>query len=271
MHREFRYALSAYAELPPGSIYLIPVRLDDCEVPDLCLPELELNLRDLHWVDLFRPAGFDRLARSLNKAFVKIGRPLHMDTKSASASDSHAQMSKFQVGINPQFTIKARDNPAITAAWIGAAAVLIAGILGSPLLESFMRPWSSDTPSYTHNIIKPGSGPSTASQEEDQVPSSISHWMTNADYQVEFDRQNQRGYFPVWVEGKNSKGASLFRAKFEPMAAGKNYASHGNMPAEWHANINNDYIQQGYEQVWIQSFIDGEGIERIQSIWKMNK
>ena len=49
VQREFRYALSAYADLPPDSVYLIPVRLDACEVPDLRLPELGLNLRDLHW------------------------------------------------------------------------------------------------------------------------------------------------------------------------------------------------------------------------------
>jgi hypothetical protein len=32
---EFRLALSAFGERPPSSIYLIPVRLDDCDVPDL--------------------------------------------------------------------------------------------------------------------------------------------------------------------------------------------------------------------------------------------
>ena len=61
VQREFRYALSAYADRPPGSIYLIPVRLDDCEVPDLRIAELELNLRDLHWVDLFAENGLKKL------------------------------------------------------------------------------------------------------------------------------------------------------------------------------------------------------------------
>lgn len=65
VQREFRTALSAYAELPPDTIYLIPVRLDECEVPDLRLPELELNLRDLHWVDLFNENGFSRLVKAI--------------------------------------------------------------------------------------------------------------------------------------------------------------------------------------------------------------
>lgn len=65
VQREFRYAFSAYADLPPGTIYLIPVRLDDCEVPDLRIAELELNLRDLHWVDLFAESGFEKLVGAI--------------------------------------------------------------------------------------------------------------------------------------------------------------------------------------------------------------
>ena len=65
VQREFRYGLSAYAERPPGTIYLIPVRLDDCSVPDIHLPKLEASLRDLHWVDLFEAEGFERLVGCL--------------------------------------------------------------------------------------------------------------------------------------------------------------------------------------------------------------
>ncbi len=68
VQREFRLALSAYAERPPGSIYLIPVRLDECDVPDLDIPDLELNLRDIHWVDLWEEDGFDRLFGAIEHA-----------------------------------------------------------------------------------------------------------------------------------------------------------------------------------------------------------
>ena len=63
VQNEFRLALSAFGERPPGSIYLIPVRLDDCEVPDLQIPDLGLSLQDIHWVDLWEEGGFDRLVR----------------------------------------------------------------------------------------------------------------------------------------------------------------------------------------------------------------
>lgn len=65
VQKEFRTALNTFGELPPGSIYLIPVRLDDCEVPDLQIPDLGLGLRDVHWVDLFAEDGLDRLLRAL--------------------------------------------------------------------------------------------------------------------------------------------------------------------------------------------------------------
>jgi hypothetical protein len=45
VQNEFRLALSAFGQRPAGSIYLIPVRLDDCEVPDLHEAEWEYACR----------------------------------------------------------------------------------------------------------------------------------------------------------------------------------------------------------------------------------
>ena len=54
VQNEFRLALSALGERPSGTIFLIPVRLDDCDVPDLQIPDLGLSLRDIQWVNRFR-------------------------------------------------------------------------------------------------------------------------------------------------------------------------------------------------------------------------
>ncbi|MEH2305164.1 toll/interleukin-1 receptor domain-containing protein, partial [Nostoc sp.] len=35
IQREFRLALETYAEKPPETIYLIPLKFDNCEIPDL--------------------------------------------------------------------------------------------------------------------------------------------------------------------------------------------------------------------------------------------
>ena len=68
LQNEFRLALSAFGERPPGSIFLIPVRLDECDVPDLQIPDRGLSLRDIQWVDQWQEGGFDRLVNSIAHA-----------------------------------------------------------------------------------------------------------------------------------------------------------------------------------------------------------
>lgn len=72
---EFRQALSAFGERPPGSIYLIPVRLDECDVPDLQIPDRGLSLKDIHWVDLWQEGGFEQLLADLEYALAVAGSP----------------------------------------------------------------------------------------------------------------------------------------------------------------------------------------------------
>ena len=78
VRREFRYALSAYAERSAGSIYLIPVRLDDCEMPDVRIPKLDLDLRDLQWVDLFEDDGFEKLVGAIGTTLRPLTWSRHM-------------------------------------------------------------------------------------------------------------------------------------------------------------------------------------------------
>ncbi len=68
VHTEFRTALAAYGERPPERIYIIPVKLDACEIPNLQIPNQGLSLRDLHWVELAEDRGFERLLRGLRDA-----------------------------------------------------------------------------------------------------------------------------------------------------------------------------------------------------------
>jgi hypothetical protein len=54
---EITFALEKALEIPPGRIFIIPARFEDCEVPG--------NLERFHWVDLFEEEGFPRLMKSL--------------------------------------------------------------------------------------------------------------------------------------------------------------------------------------------------------------
>jgi hypothetical protein len=62
VQKEIKYALDIADEQPEGKIFLIPVRIDDCAVPD--------RLKRWQWVDLFEPSGFDRLVKALQTSGV---------------------------------------------------------------------------------------------------------------------------------------------------------------------------------------------------------
>src|ERR1035441_2326604 len=57
LHKEIRFALDVADRQPEGRIFLIPVKLEECDVPE--------RLCRYHWVELFRPGGYELLLRSL--------------------------------------------------------------------------------------------------------------------------------------------------------------------------------------------------------------
>ena len=66
VQREFRLALNQLAEVPAGEIYLIPLKLDDCEIPDLRQGEYGVNLRDIQWLDYGEAGGWEKLLQAIN-------------------------------------------------------------------------------------------------------------------------------------------------------------------------------------------------------------
>jgi hypothetical protein len=58
VQKEIRYALDVADEKPENQIFLIPVRLEECHVPE--------RLKDKQWVDLFAETGFDRLVAAIS-------------------------------------------------------------------------------------------------------------------------------------------------------------------------------------------------------------
>lgn len=57
VQREMKLALEAWEESPEGQIHTIPVRLDNCQIPD--------QFRKFQWVDLFGDTGWERLIRAI--------------------------------------------------------------------------------------------------------------------------------------------------------------------------------------------------------------
>jgi uncharacterized protein (TIGR00288 family) len=57
VHKEIRFALDIADQQPEGTVFLIPLKFEECEVPE--------RLRRFHWVDLFEPTGYEFLLRAL--------------------------------------------------------------------------------------------------------------------------------------------------------------------------------------------------------------
>jgi formylglycine-generating enzyme required for sulfatase activity len=65
VQKEIRYALDVADEQPEGAIFLIPLRLEECEVPQ--------RLRRWQWVDFFQEQGYERLLRALRVRAESLG------------------------------------------------------------------------------------------------------------------------------------------------------------------------------------------------------
>lgn len=65
-HEELKIALEKARLLPDDEIFIIPVRLEICDMPD--------SLGHLHRVDLFEPGGYKKLIRVLRRCTASIKR-----------------------------------------------------------------------------------------------------------------------------------------------------------------------------------------------------
>lgn len=59
LQKEIRYAIDVADEQPEDVIFLIPLKLEECDVPD--------RLSRWQWVNYYEPRGFERLMLALNK------------------------------------------------------------------------------------------------------------------------------------------------------------------------------------------------------------
>ena len=57
VQKEIKFALDRADEKPPGTIFIIPARLEECAVPE--------RLSSWHWVNLFQGNGYERLLPAL--------------------------------------------------------------------------------------------------------------------------------------------------------------------------------------------------------------
>lgn len=63
VQKEIRIALDVADQMPPGKIFLIPVKLEDCPVPE--------RFSNVQWVDLGTPGAHDRLFKALRAVAIE--------------------------------------------------------------------------------------------------------------------------------------------------------------------------------------------------------
>jgi len=153
--------------MPEGRIFLIPVRLEECRVPQ--------RLSSYQWVDIFGENGYDRLMLALKVRAEQIGaeppgrrsffarrtsKPVTAKPKRkpvASAPKKEATKKPESRATTPEpekfssrkpFKLKTEYIVAI----IGAVATIIAAIIGSPLIERMFSQAPVPTATVTNQV-----------------------------------------------------------------------------------------------------------------------
>ena len=68
VQKEIKYAQEILLEKPEGTIFLLPVQLEDCDIP--------FGLRDIHWGKYFEPDGYEKIVKALKVRARQLGRKI---------------------------------------------------------------------------------------------------------------------------------------------------------------------------------------------------
>ena len=71
VQKEIKYALDIADEQPEGSIFLIPIRFEECDVPQ--------RLSRWQWVNFFEGQGYKRLLMALEVKAAQVGLRVGQD------------------------------------------------------------------------------------------------------------------------------------------------------------------------------------------------
>ena len=86
--KDLRLALNNVNTMPVGRIYLIPLKLDDCIIPDLRQEEYGVALRDYYSVDYWKHDGFEKLKQAIDFRCGEMGKDRHQKAQLLSPKES---------------------------------------------------------------------------------------------------------------------------------------------------------------------------------------
>lgn len=119
VQKEIKFALDVADQQPDGTLFLIPVKLEECDLPE--------QLRQWHWVNLFEEKGYERLAKSLQLRATTLNKEVKHST-----GTEHA-VTTISKSINPNEPagravgrgLRTYQSASSAASWIFGAALLV--------------------------------------------------------------------------------------------------------------------------------------------------
>lgn len=87
--KEIQTALNVLPLLSPGDIFIIPIRLEACDVPD--------SLSLFHWIDYFEKDGWERLLKAIHTQLARLGlmKPLRSRPVTLSTAQVSLMLREF--------------------------------------------------------------------------------------------------------------------------------------------------------------------------------
>ena len=151
--KEVRIALNEAEKQPDGTIFIIPVRLEECDILE--------SLKRWRWIDLFEVDAYEKLMRALRVRADDVGVELRISkgstsdlakkpitkqqTKPAlknkvSNRQNKSEQKKRGSSTIPKLESKVRElpKPEIIIAIISVIVTLLVGILSSPITEKWL-------------------------------------------------------------------------------------------------------------------------------------
>jgi hypothetical protein len=103
VQKEIKFALDAADEKPEGTIFIIPARLEDCDVPE--------RISRFHWVDLYSDDGYEHLLKALQRRAESVGAIVRHRSKVTKPSESqNSGLDNLHNNIDLSGTWELREN-----------------------------------------------------------------------------------------------------------------------------------------------------------------
>ncbi len=199
---ELKLALTALGERPAGTIYFIPAKLEDCDIPDLQIPKQGSSLEDLHWGELWHPGGLQRLILAIRTA---LDVP---DTASASLTQANqAAPFEFVVHAFPERGAQGLAGPRQDDQKVTAPRLLIGDPGPSPnpatIFKELDAPWCPEMVVIPAGSFLVGSPEGEEGRSPDEGPQ----------HEVTFARPFALGRYPVTFDEYDHFCAETRRGK----------------------------------------------------------